>query len=86
MRTVIGTLGGISVLFVGIFAISQAAQQAKGPAVENGTNATGSAYNTSTEVFGAIGQTAGPGVALMGIAAVILVFLGFLVYVGRSGR
>lgn len=86
MRTSVAALGGIVVLFVGFFGLQEAASQSKDAAVTNGTNSTSAAWNTSTEVFGGIGQAMGPGVVWMGIAAVILVALGFLVVAGNSGR
>lgn len=85
MRTVVSILGGISILFVGFFALAEAASQSKEAAVTNGTNASEAAWNMSTDVFGGLGQAAGPGIVWMGIAAIILVFLGFLVYAGQSG-
>jgi hypothetical protein len=73
-------------LVVGVFALSEQAQQVKDTAVTNGTNATESAYNTTTTVFEGVTQAAGPGIVWMGVAAVVLVALGFLVYAGSSGR
>jgi hypothetical protein len=86
MRTVLGVLGSITLLVVGVFALSEQAQQVKDAAVTNGTNATESAYNTTSTVFEGVTQAAGPGVVWMGVAAVVLVALGFLVYAGSSGR
>jgi hypothetical protein len=86
MRATVGILGGISVLFVGFYGLQEQASQTQDAAVTNGTNASASAYNTTTEVFGGLGQAAGPGVVWMGIAAVILIALGFLVVAGNSGR
>lgn len=86
MRTSVALLGGISILFVGFFAIAEGANQSRDSAVTNGTNASEAAWNMADGVFGGIGQAAGPGIVWMGIGAVILVFLGFLVYVGSSGR
>lgn len=85
MRTVISILGGISMLVVGFFALSEMSTNVQETAL-NGTNGTQDAFNATNGVFEGIGQAAGPGVVWMGIAAVILVFLGFLVYAGRSGR
>ena len=86
MRSSIGILGGISILFVGFYGLSEQAQQTEDVAVANGTNSTASAFNSTTEVFGGIGQAFGPGVVWMGIAAVILIVLGFLLAAGNSGR
>lgn len=82
MRTVVAMLLSISMLFVGVTAISESAQQAEDTAMQ--TNASADAWNLSTEVFGGIGQ-AGVGIVWFGIAAVVLVALGFLVYAGASG-
>jgi hypothetical protein len=74
------------VLFVGFTALAEQAGQTEDAAVTNGTNASASAFNSTTEVFGGLGQAAGPGIVWMGIAAIILVALGFLVVAGSSGR
>jgi len=86
MRTVLGVLGSITLLVVGVFALSEQAQQVQDVAVKNGTNATQSAYNTTTTVFEGVTQAAGPGIVWMGVTAIVLVALGFLVYAGASGR
>lgn len=86
MRSTVAILGGISVLFVGFYGLSESAQQTKDVAVTNGTNATSSAYNATTGVFGGIGEAASGGIVWMGIAAIILVALGYLVVAGNSGR
>jgi len=86
MRTSVAALGGIAVLFVGFFGLQEAASQSKDAAVTNGTNSTSAAWNTSTEVFNGLGQAFGPGIVWFGIAAVIIVALGFLVMAGNSGR
>jgi len=86
MRSTVSILGGITVLFVGFYGLSEAASQSREHAVINGTNASASAYNSTTEVFGGIGQAASGGIVWMGIAAIILVALGFLVAAGNSGR
>jgi hypothetical protein len=86
MRATVGILGGISVLFVGFYGLQEQASQTQDAAVTNGTNASASAYNTTSAVFDGLGQAAGPGIVWMGVAAVILVALGFLVVAGNSGR
>jgi hypothetical protein len=72
----------ISVLFVGVFAISESAQQAK-PALDS--PAANSSYQMGVDVFGGMTQGGGQAVVWGGIAAVVLVALGFLVYAGSSG-
>lgn len=75
MRTSVAALGAITILFVGVTAISEAAQQAK-PATS--TDAANASYNLSVDVFTGIGQ-AGIGIVWFGVAAVVLVALGLLV-------
>lgn len=84
MRTSVATLGGIVVLFVGFFAIAEAADNSKDVAY-NGSNGSAAAYNMSEGVFHGIGTAAGPGVVWMGVAAFILVVCGFLVIASRNG-
>lgn len=86
MRASIGILGGISILFIGFYGLSEQASQTKDVAVTNGTNSTASAFNSTTEVFGGLGQAFAPGLVWMGVAALILVALGFLLAAGNSGR
>lgn len=84
MRTTIAALGGITVFFIGFFAISESAQQSQDAAL-NGSDAAGSAYNMSVEVFSGFGH-AGTGIVWFGVAAVVVVALALLVVAGRSGR
>lgn len=86
MRASVGILGGITMLFVGFYGLSEASSQTRDVAVTNGTNASASAFNTTNEVIGGLGQVASPAVVWMGVAAFILVVLGFLVAAGNSGR
>jgi len=86
MRASIGLLGGITVLFVGFYGLSEQAQQTQDAAVTNGTNSTASAFNSTSTVFDGIGQAFGPGIVWMGVAALILIALGFLLAAGRNGR
>lgn len=86
MRTSIAALGGIVILFVGFFGLSQQAQQVKDVAVTNGTNATSSSFNMTTNIFSGAGQAASGAVVWAGVAAVVLVALGYLVVAGNSGR
>lgn len=83
MRTTVAILGGITVLFVGFISMSEASQSAGNQSL-NGSEAD--ALNTTDQVFNGLGQAFGPGIVWMGIAAVILIFLGYLVVAGRSGR
>lgn len=83
IRTSVAGLMAISVLFVGVFAISESAQQSEDTAM-NASNSSADAWNLSVDIFGGIGQ-AGVGIVWFGIAAVILVALGFLIVAGQSG-
>lgn len=83
MRTTVGVMLGVVIMGIGLPALSFAAQDAEEPA-QNTTNG-GDAYNLSTDVFGGIGDAAGPGIVFMGVAAIVIVSLGILVVAGRSG-
>ena len=72
-------------LVVGVFALSQASQQAA-PAAANSSNDTQAALDTANQVFGGFIEAAGPGVVWMGIAAVVLIALGMLVASMGGGR
>jgi len=86
MRSSVAILLGIVIMVVGVFGISQAGQDVKDQAVTNGTNATQDAYNVSTEVFGGLSEAAAPGVIWFGVAAIVVIALGYLVVAGKSGR
>jgi len=75
MRTTVGLLGAISMLFVGVVAISQSATQAES---EVTTTAETEAYSVVEGVFSGLGF-AGDAIVWGGIAAVVLVALGVLV-------
>ena len=85
MRASVAILGGISILFVGVIAISNGAQEAYDPAVTNGTNETAAAYNATEGVFEGITTAGGDAVVWMGVAAFILIALGLL-YMAVPGR
>lgn len=86
MRTSVASLGAIVMLLVGFIGLGELASDTESVAVTNGTNATADSFNMTTEVFGGLGQAASGGIVWMGVAAVILVALGFLVLAGSSGR
>jgi len=85
MRTIVAAVASSSMLVVGVFALSQASQQAA-PAAQNSSNDTQAALETANQVFGGFIEAAGPGVVWMGIAAVVLVSLGMLVATAGGGR
>lgn len=84
-RASVAILGGISMLFVGFIAVSTAAQSSESNALSSGNNSA-DAYNATEQVFNGLGQAMGPGVVWMGIAAIILISLGYLVVASNSGR
>jgi len=83
IRTSVASLLSIPILLIGFYAMSEGAQQSKGTAM-NSSNASSSAYNTSVEVFGGMGQ-ASQGIVWFGVAAVVIAALGLLVFAGASG-
>jgi len=85
MRTSVAALGSITILFVGVFAISESAQQSKETAL-NASNSSADAYNMSSEVFNGVLQGGGNGIVYFGVAAVVLVALGVLVASGGRAR
>lgn len=86
MRASVAILGSIPLLFLGYFAVSEAAQDAYEPAVINGSNASASAYNTSLGVVEGVSAGLSPMVAMGGIAGFILISLGFLYLAKPGGR
>lgn len=84
MRAILAILLAIVILFGGFVALSYQSQ-AVGSTVDNGTNATQEAYNFSNQVYEGLGQVFSPAVVWMGIGAIVLLGLGFLVYVA-GGR
>jgi len=84
-RSSVAILGGISMLFVGIIAVSMAAQSSESNALNSSENA-GQAYNATEGVFNGLGQAMGPGIVWMGVGAFVLISLGYLVYAAQSGR
>lgn len=83
MRTSVAILGGISVLVVGFFGLAEASRSA-GNQPLNGSEAD--ALNATDGVFTGLGQAFAPGIVWLGIAAIVLVFLGYLVAAGQFGR
>lgn len=83
MRTLLAVGLAVVVMFVGVTAVSESAQQAE-PAVT--TTPQQEAFDLGTSVFGGIAEAAGPAVVFGGVAAIVLGSLGLLVVAGRSGR
>lgn len=86
MRTTVATLGGIVMLFVGFIGLNQMATGTQDIAVTNGTNQSSAAWNMTTGIVDGIGQAGGGAIVFMGVAAVIVISLGYLVVAGSSGR
>lgn len=84
VRATLGILGAITMLFIGIVAVSTAAQQSESRAM-NSTNGGAEAWNATTGIVEGVGQAAGPAVVYGGIAAIILIVCGLLVMASRSG-
>lgn len=79
MRSVVGLLGGVVLLFIGFQAFNQAAVNTKDVAVTNGTNATSASWNMTTGVLQGGGQ-AGSGIVFAAVGGVVLIALGVLVF------
>lgn len=85
MRAILAILLAIVILFGGFIALGYQSQAVEDPAVQNGTYASQDAYNFSNQVYDGLGQVFSPAVVWMGIGAIVLLGLGFLVYVA-GGR
>lgn len=79
MRTSVAVLLAISVLFVGVTALSESAQQTKPTLNSSSSNAS---YNLSVDVFTGVSEAGGQALVYGGIAAIIIVSLGILVVAG----
>lgn len=81
IRTSVASLLSIVVLFVGLFAVSESAQQH-----QSGVNSTAgeNASSLADGVFGGV-FSAGQGIVWFGVAAFVVVALGLLVAAGASG-
>lgn len=84
IRASVAVLGGISILFLGLNALGEAAQQSESTAI-NQSNATHDAWNLSTDFYTAFGQTTGDIAAWGGAAAFVLITLGLLYYTTQQG-
>lgn len=82
IRTSVAGLMSITVLFVGLYAVSESAEQH-----QSGVNSSAAenASDMADGVFNGIFQ-AGTGIVWFGVAAFVVVALGFLVYAGAGGR
>lgn len=85
MRATTAILGSIVMLFLGFFGLSYAAENVQTQAL-NGTNQSAAAYNTTTAITDGLGQAFAPAVVWMGVAAIILIALGYLVFATSGSR
>lgn len=83
MRTTVAMAASITCLVAGVFAIQYSIEENQ-PATP--TTNTDNASQVAEGVFNGVLQTAGPGVVYMGVAAMILVALGWLVMSTGGGR
>jgi len=86
MRVTVGVLLAIVILFGGFTALSMQADQVQDTAVTNGTNQSAEAYNLTSQLYNGVGQGLSEGLVYMGIGAILVVALGYLVVAGKSGR
>jgi len=84
MRASVAVVASVSMAVVGVFAVSQASQQAA-PTVANSSNDTQAAADAANQVFGGLFQGLSPALVFMGIAAIVVISLGILVGVYRGG-
>lgn len=82
MRTTVAIALAVSVLFVGVIAMSQAAQDSEATAMNASDG--GAAYNTSVDLFTGVGEVGGQGVVFFGVAAIVLSSLGLLWLAGNN--
>lgn len=86
MRTIGAILIGTVMFFVGLFSLSYQSQSVEST-VTNSTNPNaGPAYNMTNDIFDGVAQAGGQSLVWFGVAAIILVSLGFLVYSFSGGR
>ena len=84
MRTSVGLLGGVIMLFVGLRGLSLAGQRSQDHAY-NSSNASAEAWNTTSQIFSGVGEGAFGGWALMAIAAFLLIATATALTAARSG-
>lgn len=83
MRVSVAVMIVTTVLVGGVFAISESASQVDGSLNSTSENTS---YAVAENVFGGTLSSAGPGIIWFGVAAIVLVSLGLLVYAGSGGR
>lgn len=86
MRASVAILLAIVMMFVMLTALGTQAGLTEDAAVQNGTDESAEAYNMTTQLYNGTGQALGPALAIGGVAAVVLIALGYLVKAGGRGR
>lgn len=82
MRTIVAVVMSTTFLFIGGYAISYQAQETQPTLNSTRANET---FNVSLDVFEGVTSAGGMGIVWFGVAAVLLVALGFLVVAAQSG-
>lgn len=86
MRTIVAVILAFSILILGFQAVGIQMDSADTHIAEtNTTNATDDAYNISSGVYEAVGEAGSQAVPWVGVAAIVLVSLGFLAFAWRGG-
>lgn len=82
MRVIVAVAGAISALLLGVWALSLQAQEVKPTLNTSAENAT---YNATLGIVEGISSTGADGVVWFGVAAFVLVSLGYLVAAATGG-
>lgn len=81
MRSSVAVLTTLTVILVGVVAISTQANQVDPPA----DSTANESYTVAVETYGSVLSTGGPGIVWFGVTAVILIAAGYLVAVASRG-
>lgn len=84
MRTIVAITATLSMIFVGLLAISEQAQEFSPDA--NTSDATNSTYDLSRDLFEGVFNVGGEGMVWFGVGAIVIVAMGLLVAAGSGGR
>lgn len=84
MRTIAAISMMITMVLVGVWAISEQAQRFNPDG--NTSSSANETYNLSVDVFGGFLNTAGSGMIWFGVAAIVLVACGLLLAASQGGR
>ena len=86
MRITGAVLLVIAIFAIGFMGLSMQTQQVEDTAMNNSTNMTQDTYNATTGFYETFGNTFGTAIPWLGITAIMLVVIGFLVTVAPRGR